>query len=145
MIRPSRAYTRVFPDRNYRVWKEFRAHYSLEDGLEIVWWEVDLVWKIFTMVWRWSDQRSIWSEKSDQTRLRAQLGLIITSSSALLSDQRQLRTQLGLIITSSSALGSDQKCFWTQLGLIRDHFEAIIFSFFFVFFYWKMLALPRGS
>ena len=109
MIRPSRAHTRVFPDQNYRVWTEVRAHYSLDDGLEMVWSEVVLVWKVWTMVWRWSDQRSIWSEKSDH---------------------RQIRAQLGLIKTSSSALGSDQKCFRTQLGLIRDKFECLIFFFF---------------
>ena len=86
MIRPGRAHHRVFPDRNYRVWKEVRAHYSLDDGLEMVWSEVILVWKVWTMVWRWSDQRSIWSKKSGHRRIRAQLGLIITSSSALGSD-----------------------------------------------------------
>ena len=42
---------------------------------------------VCTMVRRWSDQKSIWSEKSNQRRLRAQLGLIITSSSALGFDQ----------------------------------------------------------
>ena len=99
---------------------------------------------VWAMVWRWSDQRSIWSDKSDQRRLRAQFGLIITSSSALLSDQRRLRPQLGLIITSSSALASDQKCFRTQLGLMRDHFERFFFYFFLFFFYWEMLALSRG-
>ena len=31
---------------------------------------------LWTMVWRWSDQRSIWSEKSDHRRIRAHLGLI---------------------------------------------------------------------
>ena len=58
LIRPSRAHTRVFPDRNYRVFSEFRAHYGL------------------IMVWRWSDQRSLWSGKSDHRRIRAHLGLI---------------------------------------------------------------------
>ena len=120
MIRPSRALTRVFPDRNYRAWTEFWARYSLYDGLEMVWSEVILVSKVWTMVWKWSDQRSNLTEKSDQRRLRAPL------------DQ---------IITSSSALGSDQKCFWMQLSLIRDHFECLIFSL----FYWEMLALPRGN
>ena len=86
---------------------------------------------VWTMVWRWSDQRSIWSEKSDQRQFRVQVGLIITSSSALWSDQRRLRAQLGLIITSLSALGSDQKCFRTHLGLIRDHLERLIFFCFF--------------
>ena len=38
---------------------------------------------VCTIVWRWSDQRSFWFEKSDQRRLPAQLGLIIISSSAL--------------------------------------------------------------
>ena len=42
---------------------------------------------------------------------------------------------------TSSAIGSDQKCFQTQLGLIRDNFERL-FSY---FFYWEMLALPRGN
>ena len=46
---------------------------------------------------------------------------------------------------TSSAIGSDHKCLQTQLGLIRDHFERIIFFHCFRFFYWKMLALPRGS
>ena len=48
MIRPSRAHTRVFPDQNYRVWKEVRAHYSVDDGLQMVWSEVDLVWKVWS-------------------------------------------------------------------------------------------------
>ena len=68
---------------------------------------------VWTMVWRWSDQSSFWSEESDHRRIRAHLGLIITSSSALVSDQ---------------------KCFRTQLGLIRDHFEPLfLFSFFVIF------------
>ena len=54
------------------------------------------VWKVWTMVWRWSDQISIWSENPDHRRIRAQLGLIITSSSALGSDQERLRVHLGL-------------------------------------------------
>ena len=33
MIRPNRAHTPVFPDRNYRVWKAVRAHNSLDHGL----------------------------------------------------------------------------------------------------------------
>ena len=37
MIRPSRAHTRVSPDRNYRVFSEVRAHYGLDHGLEMVW------------------------------------------------------------------------------------------------------------
>ena len=37
LIRPSQAHTRVFPDHNYRVWTEIRVHYSLDDGLEMVW------------------------------------------------------------------------------------------------------------
>ena len=78
---------------------------------------------VWTMVWRWSDQRSIWSEKSDHRRIRAQLGLIITSSSALRSDQKRFRT---------------------PLAQIRDHFERIMFFSFFCFFS-QMLALPRGS
>ena len=39
MIRPNRAHIRVFPDWNYRVWTEVRAHYGLDDGLEMVWLE----------------------------------------------------------------------------------------------------------
>ena len=117
---------------------------------------------VWRMDWRWSDQRSIWSEKSDHRRIRAHLGLIITSSTEITgsgrnfqrtsvwrmvwrwsdqtsiwsekSDHRRIRALLGLIITSSSAIGSDHKCFRTQLGLIRDHFERNIFSFF-CFFY----------
>ena len=113
---------------------------------------------VWTMVWRWSDQRWFWSEKSGPWSgnglIRGQFGLKsliiggferiwvwseatssaigsdITYSSALWSDQRHLRAQLGLTITSSSALGSDQKCFRTQLGLIRDLFERLIFLLF---------------
>ena len=80
---------------------------------------------VWTMVWRWSDHRSLWSEKSDHRRIRAHLGLIITSSSALLSDQRRLRAQLGLIITSSSALLSDQRRLRAQLGLIITSSSAL--------------------
>ena len=73
MIRPSQAHTRVFPDRNYRVWTS---------ALQSEPWSGDgvirnpSVWKVWTMVWRWSDQRSIWSEKFDQRPIRAHLGLI---------------------------------------------------------------------
>ena len=125
---------------------------------------------VWTMVWRWSDHRSFWSEKSDHRRIRAQLGLIITSSSAFLcsqtestgsgpkfectivwamvwswsdqrsiwsdkSDHRRIRAQLSLIINRSSAIGSDQKCFRTLLALIRDHLERLILFSFFWFFY----------
>ena len=79
---------------------------------------------VWTMVWSWSGQRSVRSEKPDHRRIRA---------------------NLSLIINGSSAIGSDQKCFSTQLGLIRDHFKRpsiFIFSF---FFYLEMLALPRGN
>ena len=79
MIRPSRAHTRVFPDRNYMVWTEVPAQYSLDDDLEMVWSEVILV------------------SKSDHRRIRAHLRLIINGSSAIGSDQKCFWTQLGLI------------------------------------------------
>ena len=40
------------------------------------------------MVWSWSDQGSIWSEKSDHRRIRAHLSLVINGSSAIGSDQK---------------------------------------------------------
>ena len=98
---------------------------------------------VWTMVWRWSDQRSIWSEKSDHRRIRAHLGLIRGEFKRNWIDHNLFErtfvwseatsSAIGLIITSSSALGSDQKCFRTQLGVIRDHFERIILFHFFVF------------
>ena len=48
MIRTNRAHTRVFLDRNYRVLTEVWAHFSLDHGLELVWSEVNLVWKIWS-------------------------------------------------------------------------------------------------
>ena len=98
-----------------------------------------------TTVWSWSDQGSIWSEKSDHRRFPAHFSLIINDSSAIGSDQKRIRAHLSLIINDSSAIGSDQKCFRAQLGLIRDHFECLIFFYFFVFFYWEMLALTKGK
>ena len=107
MIRTSRAHSRVFPD-------------------EITWsgrkFESTSVW---TMVWRWSDQISIWSENPDHRRIQAQLCLIITSSSALGSDQERLRAQLGLIVTSWSALGSAQKRLRAHLGMIITSSSAL--------------------
>ena len=41
---------------------------------------------VWTMVWSWSGQRSIWSEKSDHRRIRVHLSLIINGSSAIGSD-----------------------------------------------------------
>ena len=77
---------------------------------------------VWTLVWSWSGQRSIWSEKSDH---------------------RRIRQHLSLIISGTSANGYEQKCFRMQLGLIRDHFERLIFfSFFLFFFCWEMLVLP---
>ena len=80
IIIPSRAHTSVFPGPNYyRVWTEVRAHYSLDDGLEMVWSDVNLAWKVWTLVWRWSNQMSIWSEKSGRWSgdglIRCQFGL----------------------------------------------------------------------
>ena len=57
---------------------------------------------VWSMIWRWSDQRSIWSEKSDHRRIRAHLGLIRADfertwvcsemfSNAVLSDQGPFR------------------------------------------------------
>ena len=48
MIRPNRAHTPVFPERNYRVWKAVRAHNSLDHGLISVWSEVNLVWTVWS-------------------------------------------------------------------------------------------------
>ena len=48
MIRPNRAHTPVFPDRNYRVWKAIRAHNSLDHGLILVWSEVNSVWTVWS-------------------------------------------------------------------------------------------------
>ena len=78
---------------------------------------------VWTMVWSRSGRRSIWSEKSRRRRIRA---------------------HLSLIKNGSSVNGSDQKCYQTQLGMIREQFERFIF-FHFLFLYWEMLALPRGS
>ena len=92
LIRPSRAHSRVFPDRNYRVFSEVRAHYGL------------------IMVWRWSDQRSIWSKKSDHRRFRAHFCLI----------RGQFRAQLDLIINVF-------KRNWVWSGTISS---ALFFSIF---------------
>ena len=48
MIRPNRAHTPVFPERNYRVWKAVRAHNSLDHGLISVWSEVNSVWTVWS-------------------------------------------------------------------------------------------------
>ena len=85
---------------------------------------------VWTMVWSSSDQRSIWSEKSDHRRIRAHLSLIINGSGAIGSNQKCIRAHLSLIINDSSAIGSDQKYFRTQLRLIKDPFEHPIFFIF---------------
>ena len=51
MIRPNRPHTSVFPDRNYRVWTEAPAHYSLNHDLVLVWSEVNLVWKVWSQAY----------------------------------------------------------------------------------------------
>ena len=79
------------------------------------------------MVWSWSGQKSVWSEKSGHRRIRAHLSLIRNSSSAIGSDRKRIGVHFSLIINGSSAIGSDQKCFRTQLGLIRDHFDRLNF------------------
>ena len=81
------------------------------------------------MVWIWSGQRSIWSEKSDHRRIRAHLSLLINGLSAIGSDRKRIRAYLSLIINRSTAIGSDQGPFRVPK--------------FFVFFYREMLPLPR--
>ena len=68
---------------------------------------------VWTMVMRWSGQRSIWYEKSDHRWNRAHLGLI-----------RNVFERN-----------------WVWWGTNSSAF----FFHFYLFFYWQMLALPRGS
>ena len=77
---------------------------------------------VWTIVWTWSDKRSIWSDKSDHRRIRAHLGLIRTNF-----ERNWVWSEM-----FSNAIWSDQVPFWAPF-------------FIFCFFYWKMLALSRGN
>ena len=134
MIRPNRAHTRVFPERNYRVWKEVGTHYSLDDGLEMVWSEVILVWKVWTMSWRWSDQRLVLSEKSDHWQIRAHLGLIRGDFERNWVWSWPLRAHLGLI-----------RNVFERNGVWSGTISSALFFSFLLFFYLEMLSLPGGN
>ena len=70
--------------------------------------------RVWTMVWNWSGQRSIWSEKSDHRRIRAHLSLIINGSSATGSDRKRIREMLAL------PRGNNKAAFWSETHLKSD-------------------------
>ena len=141
MIKPSRAHTRVFPDRNYRVWTEFWARYSLYDGLEMVWSEVNLVWKVWSEATSRAigsdhnlfERTSVWSEAissaigSDHNLFERTWVWSEMFSNAIESDQGPIRASyfflfcffllrdVGWSYMAANATGSDPKMLRAQL------------------------------
>ena len=87
--------------------------------------------RVWTMVWRWSDQRSIWSEKSDHGRFKRTWVWSEATSSAIGSNHNLFERTWVWSEIFSSLIESDQGPFRAPL--------------FFIFFYSQMLALRRGN
>ena len=134
MIRPNRAHTPVFPDRNYRVWKAVRAHNSLDHGMISVWLEVNSVWKVWsmsflvwTMVWARSDQRSIRSRRSDHSLF------LVWTTVWVRSDQRSVWS--GRSDHSLYSLDHGLGSVWSEVNSVwKVWFRVHYFFQFFCFF-----------